>query len=88
LAFRVQKRRSVLSGAELWIVVWMKIPNALRPDRMTPEERRAELCRILASGLVRLRARDLDKSVAESGSTLHSPPDRSGHANPTRRRDA
>ena len=62
--------------------------NALSPFRMTPAERRAELCRLLAAGLVRLRARALDKSVAESGSTLHSPPDRSGHANRTRRRDA
>ena len=62
--------------------------NPLPPHHLTPAERRAELCRLLALGLIRLRRRDLDKSVAESGSTLHSPPDRSGHANPTRRRDA
>ena len=66
----------------------MKLPNPLPSDRMTPTERRAELCRLLAAGILRLRARNLDNSVAETGSTLHSPPERSGHANPSPGRDA
>ena len=36
----------------------MKRPNPLPPDQMTPAERRAELCGLLALGLVRLRMRD------------------------------
>ncbi|MBB5220105.1 hypothetical protein HNP73_000026 [Amaricoccus macauensis] len=36
----------------------MKRPNPLPPDQMTPAERRAELCRLLALGLVRLMQRD------------------------------
>ena len=63
-------------------------PNPLPSARMTPAERRAEVCGLLALGLLRLRLRDLDKSVAESGSTLHSVPDRSGHANPNPGRHA
>ena len=35
----------------------MKRPNPLPPDQMTPAERRAELCAILALGLVHLRLR-------------------------------
>lgn len=66
----------------------MKLPNPLSPTCMSPAERRAELCRLLAAGLLRLLARDVDNSVAESGSSLHSPPGRSGHANPSPGRDA
>ena len=36
----------------------MKRPNPLTPNHMTPTERRAELCSLLALGLVRLRQRD------------------------------
>jgi hypothetical protein len=36
----------------------MKRPNALLPDQMTPAQRRAELCGLLALGLIRLRMRE------------------------------
>ena len=37
---------------------FMKRPNPLPPDRITPAERHAELCNLLALGLVRSRMRD------------------------------
>lgn len=37
---------------------FMKRPNPLPPDRITPTERHAELCNLLALGLVRSRMRD------------------------------
>ncbi len=62
----------------------MKIPNPIHPDRMTPKERLAEICALLATGLVRLRARQSTEVSAGSGdSSLPFPPDRSGHANAT-----
>ena len=67
----------------------MRIPNPLNPDRMTPQERRSELTRILALGLIRLRARQSSELSADLGeSSLHFPPDRSGHAKPADRRTA
>jgi hypothetical protein len=64
----------------------MKRPNPLSPDRMTPAERRAALCGLLAQGLVRLRARQSSGISADGGdSSLHFPPDRSGHATASRR---
>jgi len=36
----------------------MKRPNPLHPSLMTPTDRRAELCGLLALGLVRLRMRE------------------------------
>ena len=36
----------------------MKRPNPLPPDMLSPAERRAELCRLLAAWLVRLRVRE------------------------------
>jgi len=59
----------------------MKRPNPLSPFLMTPAERRAELCRILALGLIRLMQRqssELTDGIGES--SLHFPPDQSGHA--------
>lgn len=48
---------------------------------MSPSERRAELCRLLALGLVRLRLRQSSELSAASGeSSLPLPPERSGHA--------
>ena len=62
--------------------------NPLHPRHMKPLERRAELCAILARGLIRLR-QSTELSGAGGDSSLHFPPDRSGHANrPTQRRDA
>lgn len=67
----------------------MKRPNPLSPALMSPMERRAELCGLLALGLVRLRLRDRDDVSRITGeSSLHLPADQSGHATPTRRRDA
>jgi hypothetical protein len=67
----------------------MDIPNPIHPDRMSARERLAEVTRILALGLIRLRARQSSQVSAEVGeSSLHIPPDRSGHANPKRRRVA
>ena len=61
----------------------MKLPNPLSPTLMTPMERRAELCSILARGLVRLKARESTELLCENGeSSLHFTADRSGHANP------
>ena len=67
----------------------MKRPNALPPHLMSPAERRAELCRLLALGLVRLHMRNCDQvSVEDRESSLHLPPDQSAHATPTHRRTA
>jgi hypothetical protein len=41
--------------------------NALAPDRMSAEERLREIGEILASGLLRLRARDRARRAAGSG---------------------
>jgi hypothetical protein len=61
----------------------MKRPNPLPPDLMSPVERRAEICAILALGLIRLRARQSSQTSELAGeSPLHFPPDRSGHAKP------
>ena len=64
--------------------------NPLHPRQMKPQERRAELCAILARGLVRLRLRQSTELSNDRGdSSLHFPPDQSGHANrPTHRRPA
>ena len=68
----------------------MKSPNPLSPESMTPAERTAELCVILARGLVRLNARQTSSQVSDAcgESSLHFPPDQSGHATPTQRRNA
>ena len=59
-------------------------PNPLPPDRLTPAERRAELCGLLALGLVRLMQAGKTQPTAENGEIpLHSPPDPSVHATPT-----
>jgi len=54
----------------------MKRPNPLPPDQMTPAERRAELCGLLALGLVRLRMRDGAEVSDNTGERcLHYPDD-------------
>ena len=67
----------------------MNLPNALGPDRMTPNERLAEVTRILALGLIRLRTRQ-SRQVSElmGEIPLHIPPAQSGHAKRPRRRTA
>lgn len=63
--------------------------NPLSPFHMTPAERRAELCRILASGLVRLMQRQSSQLSDGTGeSSLHFPPEQSGHATRDKRRVA
>lgn len=67
----------------------MKRPNPLPPDHMSPAERRAELCGLLALGLVRLQMRDRTEVSDEIGeSSLHYPTDEWRHATPTQRRNA
>ncbi|HAW47642.1 MAG TPA: hypothetical protein DCX34_10445 [Roseovarius sp.] len=67
----------------------MKRPNPLPPDRMTPTERRAELCGLLALGLVRLHLRECGESSDETGEIrLHFAPDQSVHATRNQRRNA
>jgi len=67
----------------------MKRPNPLPPDRMTAAERRTELCRILALGLIRLRSRDtVQQSETAGESSLHFPPEQSVGPDANRRRTA
>ena len=70
----------------------MDAPNPLHPDRMTPAERRDELCSILARGLLRLRVREREPEREVSAShgeiRLHNSADRRLHANRKRRRQA
>jgi hypothetical protein len=67
----------------------MKRPNALPPDQMTVTERRAELCALLALGLVRLRLRNHGKTPADTREfPLHNPANQSGSVGPTDRRPA
>ncbi|MGS4919632.1 MULTISPECIES: hypothetical protein [Mameliella] len=56
-------------------------PNPINPNHLSPRERRTELCRILALGLVRLRMREnAQRSDTDGDSPLHNPADQSGHA--------
>ena len=64
-------------------------PNSLNPNLMNPADRRAELCRILALGLIRLRMGLAAEVFAEHGEfPLHNSVDQSAHATPTHRRNA
>lgn len=57
------------------------LANPLAPNRMTPAERLAELGRILAAGLIRMRVRKSSPLSADSGeSSVDLPPPKSGHA--------
>lgn len=61
----------------------MKRPNPLPTDKMTAMERRAEMCRLLALGLIRLRQRDFAQLSDEKGeSSLHNSANQSVHATP------
>jgi len=63
--------------------------NPLDPNQMTPSERRAALCKILALGLIRLHMRNAGQVSEEDGDfPLHNPADRSGHATSTRKESA
>lgn len=64
-------------------------PNALAPALMSPAERRAELCSLLALGLVRLRLRQSSElSAQEENGSLDFTGDQSGHATALQRRTA
>lgn len=64
----------------------MKRPNPINENLLTPAERRAELCGLLALGLIRLRmANRADQSDGNGESSLHSPPDQCRHATPTQK---
>lgn len=67
----------------------MSGPNPLAPNLMSPTERRAALCKILALGLLRLHARNARQLSDDTGeSSLHFPPDQCRHATRTQRRTA
>lgn len=67
----------------------IRISNPLPASMMRPMERRAEMCRILALGLVRLRQRNHEKPADNAEEfSLHYPPDQCPHATPTHRRTA
>jgi len=58
------------------------IPNPLSPDRLSPAERIAEICEILAAGLIRLGARQSSELSRRNGeSSLDFTAHQSGHAN-------
>ena len=60
--------------------------NPLSPNHMTPRERRAELCRILALGLRRLKLRQSSEVLKAPGeSSLHIAADECGHATTQKR---
>lgn len=64
-------------------------PNPLCPDRMTADERRAELYRLLARAVMRLTRRNRDHLSQKTGDgSLHFPPEQSGTETPTQRRTA
>ncbi len=63
--------------------------NALHPNKMKPLERRAQLCRLLALGLVRLHMRENAQLSSPNGEfPLHNSADQSGHATTAKRRTA
>jgi hypothetical protein len=63
--------------------------NPLNPDRVTPTERLAEVTRLLALGLVRLRYRQSTQvSELTRESSLHLKFVQSGHAKRPKRRKA
>ena len=60
----------------------MIAPNALSPDRMTPQERLAEVAEILSAGLMRLSAAKSSSLSAHcADSFVDFMPDQSRHAN-------
>lgn len=66
----------------------MKRPNALSPSLMSPTKRRAELCRILALGVVRLQARNDGQHTDRIGELpLHNPAEQSSSADANHRRE-
>ena len=50
----------------------MQIPNPIHPDHLSPKERLAEVCRLLALGLVRLRLRNSGQTSAPAESFAYT----------------
>ena len=50
----------------------MHIPNPIHPDHLSPKERLAEVCRLLALGLVRLRRRNSGQTSAPAESFAYT----------------
>ncbi len=50
----------------------MQIPNPIHPDHLTPKERLAEVCRLLALGVVRLRLRNSGRTSAPAESFAYT----------------
>lgn len=66
----------------------MKRPNPLPPDRMSAAERRAELCGLLALGLIRLRQRENRQPSDQKGELcLHYPGGACRHATSTQQEE-
>jgi hypothetical protein len=64
----------------------MPPPNPIPPSRLAAAERLAEIAEILASGLMRLRARKSSPLSRDPGeSSLDFSPDQRGHARPRER---
>ncbi len=64
-------------------------PNAIDPERMTPDERLAEVGRILGMALVRLRGGQSSLLSADRGdSCLDFPPHQRRHADTLAKRKA
>jgi len=67
----------------------MRAPNPIKAEFLSAAERRAELCAILALGLVRLHLPEKGQLPDDAGEIpLHSSPDQCRHATATPRRDA
>ena len=47
-------------------------PNPIHPDHLSPKERLAEVCRLLALGVVRLRLRNSGPSAAPAESFAYT----------------
>ena len=62
------------------------MPNALRPDLMTPAERLDEIAGILAAGLLRLRRQQPSEPGFSEKNSLDFPAGRSVHATTRKRR--
>jgi hypothetical protein len=50
----------------------MRIPNPIHPDHLSPKERLAEVCEILARGAVRLRLRNSRQTSAPAESFAYT----------------
>ena len=67
----------------------MHIPNPIHPDHLSPKERLAEACAILARGVVRLRMRNSGQTSAPTETfAYNNPPADAVMRTPTHEEDA